>query len=81
MGDTDVSTRRWIDKALLGAIAVLISLVGLLYGALARGQSDLDTRQRVDSQRITITEQRIETTSRDVTEIKGDVKVLLQRTR
>jgi peptidoglycan hydrolase CwlO-like protein len=80
MGDTEI-TRRWLDKALLGAIAAIVALVGLVYGAITRGVDDIQKRQQDHDRRITVSEEHVKTLRDDVHEIKADVKSVLREVK
>lgn len=79
-GETSLA-RRWLDKALLGAIAAIVALVGLVYGAIAGKVNEVDKVQRDQDRRVTITEQQTQILRAEVQEIKADVKAILREVK
>lgn len=82
MSDSETAiTRRWLDKVLVGAIGMVIALVGVVWGALASQVREVDKQQRDQDRRITVTEGDVRSIRDTVSEIKGDVKVILREVK
>ena len=80
MSDTAI-TRRWIDRALVGAVVGMVALIGLIYATIQSDVKAFDTTQRQHSERITATETEMKTIKVDVQEIKSDVKAILREVK
>jgi hypothetical protein len=77
--------RRFSDKVMYSACGLVLVLVTALWGVTWKTTaSDVDkikAIQQTHAERITTTETNMQNVQRDVTEIKGDVKIILREVK